>query len=59
MTDEGKATLEMRFDDLRKSAVTQEQWTELLAQVRELKASVGQLERRINAIENRPAVGTG
>jgi hypothetical protein len=59
MTDEGSATLEKRFDDLRKSAVTQEQWTELLAQVQELKGSVGQLERRINAIENRPAVGTG
>jgi outer membrane murein-binding lipoprotein Lpp len=43
------ATLEQKMDELRR---------DMIAQVQELRAAISQLEKRVGALENRPAVGS-
>jgi outer membrane murein-binding lipoprotein Lpp len=43
------ATLEQKMDELRR---------DMIAQVQELRAAISQLEKRVDALENRPAVGS-
>jgi hypothetical protein len=37
---------------------TKENLTGVLSQIQELQGAVSQLEKRVNALENRPAVGS-
>jgi polyhydroxyalkanoate synthesis regulator phasin len=52
MIDWENATLQQRIDQLRN------QLAGFLVQMQELQSAVGQLEKRVNALENRPAVGS-
>jgi hypothetical protein len=58
MIDWERATLEQRIDQLRNEMITRQQLSAVVAQIQELEGAIGQLQRRVNALENRPAVGS-
>jgi polyhydroxyalkanoate synthesis regulator phasin len=49
MNDWENATMEQKIDELRR---------DMFAQFQELRAAISRLEKRVNALENRPAVGS-
>jgi polyhydroxyalkanoate synthesis regulator phasin len=49
MIDWENATLEQKIDDIRR---------DMIAQLQEMRAAISRLEKRVNALENRPAVGS-
>jgi polyhydroxyalkanoate synthesis regulator phasin len=54
-------TVDEKLDFLRNALTTfatKENLTGVLSQIQELQGAVSQLEKRVNALENRPAVGS-
>jgi polyhydroxyalkanoate synthesis regulator phasin len=55
MTDEQKLIF---LKDSLGTFATKENLTAVLSQIQELQGAISQLEKRVNALENRPAVGS-